>query len=73
MNKRDMLLDPARVLVGAYGENKVLTDAFAERIARPDGGQKVVGEVAVDSIMLYTRTLWESVGYMQAWIAQPAP
>lgn len=68
-----MLLDPARVVVGAYGENKALTVAFAERIARPDGGQEVVGEVAVEGVVLYTRALWESVSYMQAWIAQPAP
>lgn len=54
-DKTDILLNPARVLVGAYGENKAMADAFAEWIARPDGGQEVVGEFAVNGVVLYTK------------------
>ena len=54
-DKTDILLNPARVLVGACGENKAKADAFAEWIARPDGGQKVVGEFAVNGVVLYTK------------------
>lgn len=54
-DKTEILLNPARALVGAYGENKAMVDAFAEWIARQDGGQKVVGEFAVNGVVLYTR------------------
>lgn len=50
----DILLNPARVLVGAYGENKAMADAFAEWIVKLDGGQKVVAEFAVNGVVLYT-------------------
>ena len=53
-DKTDVLLNPARVLEGAYGENNAIADAFAEWIARPDGGQKVVGEFAANGVVLYT-------------------
>lgn len=56
-DKTDILLNPARVLVGTHGENKAMADAFAEWIARPDGGQKVVGEFAVNGVVLYTKAL----------------
>ena len=54
-DETDVLLNPARVLVGAYGENKAMADAFAEWIVRPDGGQKVVGGFAVNGVVLYTK------------------
>ena len=54
-DETDILLNPARALVGAYGENKAMADAFAEWIVRPDGGQKVVGEFAVNGVVLYTK------------------
>ncbi len=54
-DKTEILLNPARALVGAYGENKAMADAFAKWIARPDGGQKVVGEFAVNGVLLYTK------------------
>ena len=54
-DKTEILLNPARALVGAYGGNKAMADAFAEWIARADGGQKVVGEFAVNGVVLYTR------------------
>lgn len=54
-DKTDILLNPARALVGAYGKNKAMADAFAEWIARPEGGQKVVGGFEVNGVVLYTR------------------
>lgn len=54
-DKTDILLNPARALVGAYGENKAMADAFAEWVSRPEGGQKVVGDFAVDGVVLYTQ------------------
>lgn len=54
-DKTDILLNPARALVGAYSENKAMADTFAEWIATPDGGQKVVGEFAVNDVVLYTK------------------
>lgn len=54
-DKTEILLNPARALVGAYGENKAMADSFAEWIARSDGGQKVVGEFAVNGVVLYTK------------------
>ena len=53
-DKTDILLNPARALVGAYGENKSMADAFAAWIAKPDGGQKIVKEFAVNGVVLYT-------------------
>lgn len=41
--------------MGTYGENKDMADAFAEWMVRPDGGQKVVGEFAVNGVVLYTK------------------
>ena len=37
-DKTDVLLNPARALVGAYGESKAMADAFAKWIARLNGG-----------------------------------
>ena len=56
-DETEILLNPAHALVGAYGENKAMADTFAEWMARPDGGQKVVGEFAVNGIVLYTKVL----------------
>ena len=44
--------------MGTYGENKDMADAFAEWMVRPDGGQKVVGEFAVNGVVLYTKAPW---------------
>ena len=54
-DETDILLNPARALVGKYGENKAMADAFAEWIVRPDGGQKVVGAFAANGEVLYTK------------------
>ena len=54
-DKTDVLLNPARVLVGAYGVNKAMAEAFAEWIGRPDGGQKVVGGFKQNGVVLYTK------------------
>ena len=54
-DKTDILLNPARALVGAYGENKAMADAFADWIARSEGGQKVVGTFAANGVVLYTK------------------
>lgn len=54
-DKTEILLNPARALVGAYGENKDMADAFAAWIAKSEGGQKVVGNFAVNGVVLYTR------------------
>ena len=53
--KTDVLLNPARALVGTYGENKAMADAFAEWIARSNGGQKVVSEFEQNGVVLYTK------------------
>ena len=54
-DKTDVLLNPARVLVGAYGVNKAMAEAFAEWIGSPDGGQKVVAEFKQNGVVLYTK------------------
>ena len=54
-DKTDILLNPARALVGAFGEKKAMADAFAGSIARPDGGQKVVEGFAVNGVVPYTK------------------
>lgn len=54
-DKTDVLLNPARALVGAYGKNEAMADAFAEWMAKPDGGQKVVGRFTVNGVVLYTK------------------
>ncbi len=54
-DKTDILLNPARALVGTYGENKEMANAFAEWVARPEGGQKVVSYFAANGVVLYTR------------------
>ena len=41
--------------MGAFGENKAMADAFADWIARPEGGQKVVSTFAVNGVVLYTK------------------
>ncbi|CAD6587518.1 MAG: hypothetical protein ASARMPRED_003168 [Alectoria sarmentosa] len=56
-DEMEILLNPAHALVGAYGENKAMADTFAEWMARSDGGQKVVGEFAVNGVVLYTKVL----------------
>lgn len=55
-DKTDILLNPARALVGTYSENKAMADTFAEWIASQDGGQKVVSEFAANGVVLYTKT-----------------
>ena len=45
-DKTDVLLNAARALVGACGKGKAMADAFAEWVARPNGGQEVVGGFA---------------------------
>ena len=54
-DKTDVMLNPAHVLVGKYGVNKDMADAFAEWIARPDGGQRVVSEFEQNGVVLYTK------------------
>lgn len=54
-DKTDILLNPARALVGAYGKNKAMADAFAKWMAKSDGGQKVVGRFTVIGVVLYTK------------------
>ena len=54
-DKTDILLNPARALVGAYGDNKAMADAFADWIGKPEGGQKVVSEFKQNGVVLYTR------------------
>ena len=54
-DKTGTLLNPARALVGAYGKNKDMADAFAEWISRPSGGQEVVCTFAVNGVVLYTK------------------
>lgn len=53
-DKTDILLNPARVLVGTHGVNKNMADSFAEWVAKPDGGQKVVRGFVVNGEVLYT-------------------
>lgn len=60
-DETEILLNPAHALVGAYGENKAMADTFAEWMARPDGGQKVVGEFAVNGVVLYTKVIEDCV------------
>ena len=60
-DETDILLNPAQALVGAYGENKPKADAFAEWIARPNGGQKVVSEFRQNGVVLYTKAAQGSV------------
>lgn len=54
-DETDVLLNPARVLVGAYGYNKAVAEAFANWIARPDGGQKIVSGFRQNGVVLYTK------------------
>ena len=54
-DETDVLLNPARALVGAYGDNKDMADAFADWIGRAEGGQKVVGGFEQNGVVLYTR------------------
>ena len=54
-DKTDIMLNPARALVGAYGDNKAMADAFADWIGRPEGGQRVVSEFKQNGVVLYTR------------------
>ena len=54
-DRTDILLNPARALVGTYGENKEMANAFAEWVARPEGGQKIVSCFAANDVVLYTR------------------
>lgn len=54
-DKTETLLNPARALVGAYGENKATADAFADWISRPDGGQQVVSAFEQNGVVLYTK------------------
>ena len=54
-DKTDTMLNPAHALVGAYGDNKAMADAFADWIGKPDGGQKVVSEFKQHDVVLYTR------------------
>ena len=49
------MLNPANVLVGTRGKNREMANAFADWIARDDGGQKVVEEFAVNGVVLYTK------------------
>lgn len=49
-----VLLNPARLLVGSYGQNKDIANAFADWIEKPDGGQKVIKGFAKNGKILYT-------------------
>ena len=54
-DETDILLNPARVLVGRYGKNKSMANAFADWMVRDDGGQRVVEGFAVNGVVLYTK------------------
>ena len=54
-DKTDIMLLPAHALVGAYGENKAVADAFAVWITRSDDGQKVLSEFERDGVLIYIK------------------
>ena len=49
------MLNPARALVSTYGRNKDMANAFADWMIDDDGGQKIVGEFAVNGVILYSK------------------
>ena len=49
------MLNPARVLVGTHGKYKDVANAFADWMARDDGGQAVVEKFAVNGVVLYSK------------------
>jgi len=49
----DRMLNPASALVGTRGRNWETANAFADWLARKDGGQQVVGQFAVNGVVLY--------------------
>ncbi|KAL8714747.1 MAG: hypothetical protein Q9220_001260 [cf. Caloplaca sp. 1 TL-2023] len=50
-----VLLNPAHALVGIYGANKKIADAFANWMIRDEGGQKVIAGFAIAGQVLYTK------------------
>jgi ABC-type tungstate transport system permease subunit len=47
-------VNPAHVLVGAYGTNKEMATAFVDWLIEAEGGQKTIRDFAVNSEVLYT-------------------
>ena len=54
-NEDDPLLNPAHVLVGTRAGDKAIAEKFVDWLVSPDEGQKVVGEYAVNGIVLHSR------------------
>lgn len=48
------MLNPAHALVGAYSNNKDVSNAFVDWLASPEGGQKVIRTFAVNGHVLYS-------------------
>ena len=61
-DETDILLNPARVLIGMYGKNKPMANAFADWMVRDDGGQRIVESFAVNDVVLYTKAPVEKQG-----------
>ena len=53
-DETDLMLNPATALVGNRGRNRDMANAFADWLARRDGGQSGIGEFAVNGVVLYT-------------------
>ncbi|KAL8994385.1 MAG: hypothetical protein Q9169_005620 [Polycauliona sp. 2 TL-2023] len=49
------MLNPAHALVGTWGKNKDIANAYADWTVREDGGQKVASEFKVNGAVLYTK------------------
>ena len=54
-DETDILLNPAHALVGKYGANRGMADAFADWIGKAEGGQRVVDGFEQNGFVLYTR------------------
>ena len=54
-DRTDVLLNPARALVGKCAVNQAMAEAFAAWVVRPEGGQRVVAGFAVNGVVLYTK------------------
>ncbi len=51
----DPLLNPAHVLVGARARDTEIAEAFVDWLVSSEGGQKVVGEFAMNGTVLHSR------------------
>jgi len=48
------MLNSAHALVGAFGKNKDLSNAFVDWLGSPDGGQKVVETFAINGRVMHS-------------------